>query len=115
MLISRRHWLSIAAASAYAVAALPRRVAVAQDGTAGGVECRISRIIDEYAEQGFHRTGTTVDRLSGDWLRKEVRQVGLPPTLESFSLSRVDLATNVLIVADRRIEGIPLIDGGFTD
>ena len=115
MLISRRRWLSITAASAYAVAALPRRVAVAQDGTAGGVEGRISRIISEYAEQGFHRTGTTVDRLSGDWLRKEVRQVGLAPTHESFSLSRVDLATNVLIAADRRIEGVPLFDGGFTD
>jgi hypothetical protein len=114
MLISRRDWLSITARSAYAAVAYPRRVA-AQDGTAGGVEVRISRLVHEYEQQGFHRTGTTVDRLSGDWLCEEVRQVGLAPTRESFSLSRVDLVTNVLIVADRRIDGVPLFDGGFTD
>jgi hypothetical protein len=90
-------------------------VAVAQEGTVSGIERRVSRIIGEYAQQGFHRTGTTVDRLSGDWLSEEVRQVGLAPTRESFSLSRVDLVTNVLIAADRRIEGVPLFDGGFTD
>ena len=76
---------------------------------------RISRIIREYGQQGFHRTGTAVDQLSGDWLCEEVRQAGLAPTRESFSLSRVDLSTNVLIGGERPIEGVPLFDGAFTD
>jgi Peptidase family M28 len=115
MLITRREWLSSAAGSAFAAVAFRSRVAAVQDATAGELEDRISRIINEYARQGFHRTGTTVDRVSGDWLCEEVRQTGLAPTRESFSLSRVDLVANVLIAPDRRIDGVPLFDGGFTD
>jgi hypothetical protein len=114
MLITRRQWLSISAGSAYAALAFPCRVE-AQDGAAGPVERRISLVIREYEQQGFHRTGTAVDKLSGDWLCEEVRQAGLAPTLESFSLSRVDSVTNVLIAGGRRIEGVPLFDGAFTD
>jgi len=33
-------------------------------------------------EQGFHRTGTAVDKISGDWLANEVRQIGLKPMRE---------------------------------
>ena len=51
---------------------------------------RIGTVIRAYEEQGFHRTGTAVDRISGDWLANEVRQIGLEPVLEEFSLSRVD-------------------------
>jgi hypothetical protein len=47
-------------ASAYAPMAC--RMATAQDGPAAEVERRISRTINEYSQQGFHRTGTTVDR-----------------------------------------------------
>jgi hypothetical protein len=79
------------------------------------VQGRISRIIREYEEQGFHRTGTTVDQASADWLSGQVRQVGLVPTQESFPLSRIDPVTSVLIAGDRRIEGLPLFDGAFTD
>jgi hypothetical protein len=114
MLITRRQWLSISAGSAYAAWAFPGRVE-AQDGAAGPVERRISRIITECEQQGFHRTGTAVDKLSGDWLCEEVREAGLAPTLESFSLSRVDSVTNVLVAGERRIEGVPLFDGAFTD
>ncbi len=113
MLMTRRAWLSMTSASAYAAATFPRRVVAAQDGT-GRVEDRISRIIREYEQQGFHRTGTTVDGLSGDWLYEEVRRVGLAPTRESFSLSRVDPGINRLITADRHIDGVPLFDGAFT-
>ena len=114
MLITRRDWLSITFGSASAAVALPYRVA-AQNGLAGVMERRISRIIHGFELQGFHRTGTTVDRVSGDWLCEEVRRAGLVPTREPFSLSRVNLVTNVLIAGDRRIEGVPLFDGAFTD
>jgi hypothetical protein len=78
------------------------------------VQQRIGDIIHAYAEQGFHRTGTDVDRISGDWLANEVRQLGLEPAREEFSLSRVDPVGASLVVNGRTIEGLPLFDGTFT-
>ena len=75
----------------------------------------IGTVIQAYGEQGFHRTGTEVDRRSGDWLADEVRQIGLEPVLEEFSLSRVDPLHASLDVNGRKIDGLPLFDGGFTD
>ena len=80
----------------------------------GSVQQRIGAVIRAYEEQGFHRTGTAVDRISGDWLADEVRQIGLEPAREEFSLSRVDPVGASLVVNDRRIEGLPLFDGAFT-
>lgn len=114
MLITRRAWLSMTAGSA-AFAFTSRVAGIQNQERAEAPERRISRIIHEYERQGFHRTGTTVDRLSGDWLCEEVRQTGLVPARESFPLDRVDLVTNLLIAANRRIEGMPLFDGSFTD
>jgi hypothetical protein len=79
------------------------------------VQRRIGSVIGAYEEQGFHRTGTAVDEMSGAWLADEVRQIGLEPMLEEFSLSRVDPVEAALVVNNRRIEGLPLFDGGFTD
>jgi hypothetical protein len=79
------------------------------------VQDRLGTVIRAFDEQGFHRTGTVVDRKSGDWLANEVRQIGLEPVLEEFSLSRVDPLHASLEVNGRRIEGLPLFDGGFTD
>ena len=78
------------------------------------VQQRIGSVIHAYEEQGFHRTGTDVDRISGNWLANEVRQIGLEPTLEEFPLSRVDPVGASLVVNDRRIEGLPFFDGAFT-
>jgi hypothetical protein len=90
------------------------------------VEARVLRVINEYAEQGFHRTGTDVDRASGDWLFEEVRRAGLTPTREPFTLDRVTPLRSQLIAGvegsggsggpgGRRFEGVPLFDGAFTD
>jgi len=79
------------------------------------VQQRIGGVIRTYEEQGFHRTGTAVDRASGEWLASEVRQIGLEPVLEEFSLDRVDPLDASLTVNGRTIEGLPLFDGGFTD
>jgi hypothetical protein len=78
------------------------------------VQRRIGTVIRAYEEQGFHRTGTEVDRISGDWLANEVRQIGREPTLEEFALSRVDPVGTSLVVNDRKIEGLPFFDGAFT-
>lgn len=75
---------------------------------------RIGDVIRAYDEQGFHRTGTDVDRTSGDWLANEVRRIGPEPVLEEFSLSRVDPVVASLAVNGRTIEGLPLFDGTFT-
>ena len=75
---------------------------------------RIADVIGAYAAQGFHRTGTAVDRQSGEWLAEEVRKIGLEPALEAFSLSRVDPVRATLMVKGRTVEGLPLFDGGFT-
>jgi hypothetical protein len=78
------------------------------------VQRRIGSVIRTYEAQGFHRTGTAVDRISGDWLADEVRRIGLEPMREEFSLSRVDPVDASLVVNDRRIEGLPFFDGAFT-
>ena len=78
------------------------------------VRQRIGAVIRAYENQGFHRTGTDVDRVSGDRLADEVRQTGLVPALEEFSLSRIDPVGTTLVVNGRTIDGLPLFDGGFT-
>ena len=75
---------------------------------------RIGTVIHAYEQQGFHRTGTDVDRRSGDWLADAVRDIGLDPALEGFPLSRVDPVSASLAVNGRTIEGLPLFDGAFT-
>src|SRR5258707_11728085 len=76
---------------------------------------RIIRIVEAYEHQGVHRTGTEVDRLSAEWLAREVSNAGLVPALEPFSLERVDPTSAFLVVKGRRMEGVPLFDAGFTD
>lgn len=114
MPMTRRTWLSIAMACVGGTIA-PLRSMAAQDDTRSELERRIGRLIDEYARQGFHRTGTEVDRRSGDWLYEEVRRIGLVPALESFDLSRIDPINPGLVVQGRRIEGVPVFDGTFTN
>lgn len=103
-------------ATAAACGALaPSRSIAAQNAAQRELERRIGRLISEYERQGFHWTGSEVDRRSADWLYEEVRRIGLVPARESFALSRVDPVGTGLICRDRRIEGLPLFDGAFTD
>jgi hypothetical protein len=75
---------------------------------------RIGSVIRAYEEQGFHRTGTAVDQISGDWLANEVRRIGFEPMREEFPLRRVDPVNASLVVNDRTIGGLPFFDGAFT-
>jgi hypothetical protein len=74
----------------------------------------VAGVIEAYDAQGNHRTGTDVDEASAEWLADEMRQSGAEPSLEAFPLSRVDAQSCCLRIADRRIEGVPLFDAGFT-
>jgi hypothetical protein len=114
MSFSRREWMALTALSALAPFGSPRRV-VAQTAQTDSLTRRISNVIRDYEIQGFHRTGTAVDQASADWLSDLVQQIGLTPMQESFSLSRIDPVMNALTVGERRIEGVPLFDGTFTD
>src|SRR4051812_43695014 len=78
------------------------------------VRQRIGAVIRAYEQQGYHRTGTDADRISGDWLAGEGRALGLEPAREDFALSRVDPLGASLAVNGRTIEGLPLFDGTFT-
>jgi hypothetical protein len=112
--MSRRNWLSVTMGSGCAVLLWSRRSEAAQINRLGLLENRIGNVIREYEQQGFHRTGTSVDGRSGDWLCEEVHRIGLVPVREAFSMSRIDLIDTHLIAGNRRIEGLPLFDAQFT-
>jgi len=115
--IDRRKFLAGAGIAAVATSSCLRQT-TAQEAvpTSSGTQMqrRIGGIIHGYEEQGFHRTGTTVDQISGDWLMGQVREIGLEPMRENFSISRIDPIGASLTVKGRTIEGLPLFDGGFT-
>src|SRR5215471_6186591 len=79
-----------------------------------GSEQRVASVIQAYDSQGNHRTGTEVDQKSAEWLARQVRGLGVEPSLEAFTLSRIDPQSCYLRVAGRRIDGVPLFDSGFT-
>jgi hypothetical protein len=103
--MTRREWLYLAGQTAV----------LSQNNPHADPERRIAQVIRAYEEQGFHRTATNVDRISGDWLAAEVRQSGLTPARETFPITRVDPITASLSAEGRRIEGFMLFDCGFTD
>lgn len=75
---------------------------------------RISKIIQEFDAQGWHRTGTATDHESARWLAETGQALGVDLKLESFHLSRVVPQECYLEVGGRRIQGLPFFDGGFT-
>lgn len=79
-----------------------------------GLEQRLAETIAAYDAQGNHRTATAADSASAEWLARQIQQSGVQPTLESFTLSRIDPLSCHLRIAGRRIEGVPLYDGAFT-
>ena len=109
MQISRRNWLLGCGGI------LTGRSVSAQSARDSEAENRIRTIIDQYSDQGFHRTGTTVDRQSGEWLFERVGRLGLRPSKEEFPVNRVVPGVCRLIVEGKPIEGLPLFDGAFTD
>ena len=115
MRISRRKCLSFLGQTAVAgpMLSIPLHAA-AQLPERPDVQRRIGNVIFNYDEQGFHRTGTGGDQISGDWLSDQVQGIGLEPMREGFSLSRVDTIDPSITVNSRRIEGLPLFDCGFT-
>lgn len=102
--MTRRTWLLLAS-----------QAALAQQDSTPGREERIRNLIRAFEDQGFHRTGTEVDRLSALWLMEQVRDAGLAPVRETFVLNRVDPTAANITIGEHRVEGLPLFDGAFTD
>src|SRR3954463_6114438 len=86
-----------------------------QSPSSQALEKRCAEIVATYDAQGNHRTGTTVDNASAEWLARQAQQMGAEAVLEPFAVNRVDLQSCYLDIADRRIEGVPLFDAAFTD
>jgi len=80
----------------------------------GDLEERVARVLQAFDAQGNHRTGTAVDKISAEWLAAEVQRLGIKASLEPFTLNRVDPQVAYVRIGNRRIEGIPMFDGGFT-
>ena len=104
------------AAGAAAVAALwPGTHGRAQEPPAQDLRARVARIVREYDSQGDHRTGSPVDAESGRWLADRVDDAGIVPEIEWMGFSHIDIRAAYVEIGDRRAEGVPLFDGGFTD
>ena len=112
--LTRKAFLETAGAAA-AAALWPGPPARAQEEPAPDARARVSRIVREYDRQGDHRTGSAVDAESGRWLADRVDDAGLVPDIEWMGFSRIDVEAAYVEVGDRRAEGLPLFDGGFTD
>jgi hypothetical protein len=103
-LLTRREWLALTGSAA----------AFAQRQPPSEIRARIAKIIDDYGSQGIHRTGTGVDRASGEWLMQQVQAAGLEPEREAWNLSRVDPLAASITISGKHVDGLPLFDGGFT-
>jgi hypothetical protein len=74
----------------------------------------IVRTIAAYDAQGHHRTGTDVDRISGEWLAGEIKALGFEPILECFPFSRIDIDTATVRFEGEEWSGTPIFDGSYT-
>jgi hypothetical protein len=58
----------------------------------------------------LHRTGTQGDHAGAEWLVREATALGARPTIEEFSLDRVDTIEAYLELHGQRIDAIPVFD-----
>ena len=76
---------------------------------------RISKDIQGWDAISDHRTGTKGDALTARWIDGELRQLGLDPVIDQFDFQRRVLHECYVACADKRADGVPLFDGGYTD
>jgi hypothetical protein len=89
--VRRRAFLRVVSATALAGLTPTRRLAEAHTQDAAGLVARTHELLRAFDAQGHHRTGTAVDRASGEWLRREAARAGGQARLMPFDLDRVDV------------------------
>jgi hypothetical protein len=115
----RSFTVSTGKALAFALAARPARSVALMDRegsqrSSAELEQRVASVLHAFDAQGNHRTGTAVDNASAEWLASEVRRFGIKPALEPFALPRIDPQLTYARIGNRRIDGVPMFDGGST-
>ena len=100
--------------SAFTVASLWSTSGFSQESAESEVYNRINRAIRDYDAQGDHRTGSPVDAQSGLWLSDRVDDAGIVPELEWMGVPTIQSHAAFVEVNGRRIDGVPLYDGGVT-
>jgi hypothetical protein len=86
-----------------------------QEPSSSGIAARVGPAIEAYDGQGIHRTATDVDNRSAAWLVGEAKAAGGDARPEPFTISRIDVKSAFVEIGGRRVEGLPLFDGGFTE
>jgi hypothetical protein len=73
-----------------------------------------SEFFAAYDAFGERRAGSTGDAASATWLRDEAARTGAEAALLAVPFTRFEPGTATLAIDGRRIEGLPLYDGGLT-
>ncbi|MGE3176095.1 MAG: hypothetical protein AB7O32_01390 [Vicinamibacterales bacterium] len=110
--LTRKEFLSVAAAALPGL--LIARGASGQDVADAVRRERVADVFRMYHLLGSHRTATTPDHDTAEWLAKEVSTRGAELTPRSFELERVDLRAAFVEAPGGRREALPFFDGGFT-
>ena len=113
--LTRKAFLEVAGAATVAALWPGARTRAQEPSAQQDARERVARIVREYDSQGDHRTGSPVDAQSGRWLADRVDDAGIVPEIEWMGFSRIDIQAAYVEIGDRRAEGVPLFDGGFTD
>jgi len=79
------------------------------------IRARVVRIIEGYDGLGVHRTGTAVDEAGVVWFIERLADVGVTATADEFEVERLDVVDAHIEVSGRRIDAVPLFDGGSTE
>lgn len=78
-------------------------------------ELRIADVIRQYSAQGYHRTGTAVDTVSGAWLSDRIQDLGVPAFMDPITLDRVEILYASFQFDGIQVDGVPLFDCHYSD
>lgn len=70
--------------------------------------------IAQWDESDQHRTGTTGDKHTSEWLFQEASRLGASAKIYEFPFIRKKVRLAHLQTSDKRYEGVPMFDGGTT-
>ncbi|MDH3644220.1 MAG: hypothetical protein OES38_19090 [Gammaproteobacteria bacterium] len=75
---------------------------------------RLQRDVQAWDDIHEHRTGTPGDATTAEWLAREAHAAGAQTELDWFAFQRRVPGECSVSAGGRRVEGLPMFDGGFT-